>query len=228
MPRKSPKHLFGFALVAASLALLMSGALAQTPAASPQASSTGPQIGDNDRREMDNYLIRRPDVAEELHKDPSLINNPSWLASHPEVQHFMSTHPNVQRMAAEHPDFATKQIEHSAESKVDRGAARTDQFLQNHPKVAQELANNPRLIDNKQYLAQHPQLNNYLNDHPEIKSDWQAHPRAFSKVAEAYHQDQLKREKPSTEHSTTGNLPSTTNHSTTAVRSTAMNHPVKK
>jgi hypothetical protein len=195
MSRNSPKHLFGFALLTASLALLLGTALAQTTT-SPNASPAAP----SDRQEIDNYLVNHPDAAEALHHDPSLINNPQWLANHPEVQHFMSTHPNAQRMAAEHPDWASKEVEHSAEREADKGVGRTDQFLQNHPKVAQELANNPKLIDNKEYLAQHPQLNNYLNSHPEIRTAWQAHPETAAKVAETYHQDQVNHDRAVTNH----------------------------
>lgn len=198
MSTTSPRYLRGIALAAASLALLAGSALAQGVTAPPQAPAGGEELGPNDRHEMDNYLINRPDVAEELHKDPALINNPAWLAKHPEVQHYMSTHPNVQKMAAEHPDWATKQVEHSAEKQLNRETGRTDEFLQSHPKVAQELANNPKLIDNKEYLAQHPQLNGYLNSHPEVRSDWQAHPVSFTKAAERTQQMQNNRNKATT------------------------------
>jgi len=201
MSRTSPKQLFGFALVAVSMALLLGNALAQTTT-SPLAPPAGEQLGPNDRKDIDNFLINRPDVAKELQSNPSLINNPQWLAQHPEVSHFMSTHPNVEKMAAEHPDWAAKQVQHSVEKQVDRGVGRTDEFLQNHPKVAQELANNPKLIDNKEYLAQHPQLNSYLSSHPEVRSDWQAHPVTFSKAAEAYHQDQVAHNKSTAPHPT--------------------------
>jgi len=199
MARNSPKHLFGFALVVVSVVLLIGSAVAQTSTTAPQG--TDQDLGPNDRREIDNFMVNRPDVAKELQQNPSLINNPQWLAQHPEVQHFMSTHPNVQKMAAEHPDWGAKQIQHSVDKQMDRGVGRTDEFLENHPKVAQELANNPKLIDNKEYLAQHPQLNSYLNTHPEIKNQWQAHPVTFSKAAENYHQNQVNHNRTAANHS---------------------------
>ena len=191
MTRNTPKLLFAFALVAVSLALLAGSALAQNPTPPPQPTGTTPQLGPTDRQEVDNFLIHRPDVAEELHRDPSLINNPQWLAKHPEVQTFMKDHPNAQRVAAEHPDWAAKEVGRSVERQAAPALRQTDEFLQTHPKVAQELANNPKLIDNKEYLAQHPQLNTYLTNHPAVAKEWQEHPVTFSKAAEKYHQEQV-------------------------------------
>lgn len=195
MSRTTPKYLFGLALVVVSLALLTGSVLAQNTTPPPQPTGTTPPSGPSDRQEIDNFLIHRPDVAEELHRDPALINNPEWLAKHPEVQTFMKDHPNAQRVAAEHPDWATKEVGRSLERQTAPAMRQTDEFLQTHPKVAQELASNPKLIDNKEYLSQHPQLNTYLNNHPAVRNEWQAHPVTFTKAEEQYHQQQVNHNK---------------------------------
>ena len=194
MSRNSPKHPLSIALAIASLALLLGSALAQTSAPAPAPAGSG------DRQTIDNYMINHPDVAEELRKDPSLANNPQWLANHPKVQNFMNTHPNAQRLTAEHPDWAAKEVQHSVTNQVDKGEADTNRFLQGHHNMARELAKNPDLINNKEYLAQHPQLHSYLNDHPEIRNEWQAHPGTAAKVGETYHQAQVNHDKVATNH----------------------------
>ncbi len=155
------------------------------PGVSPSGPPT-PEPGSKDRAQINNFLINHPQVADELHKDPNLINNPQWLSKHPEVGQWMSTHPNAQRLASEHPDWAVKQAETSAMSDARHGVKTTDEFLSKHPGVANELAKNPGLIDNKEYLAQHPALQGYLSSHPEIRNEWQSHPEAFAHTAEGY------------------------------------------
>jgi hypothetical protein len=61
----------------------------------PPEQTVPPQReGDNDttRRElaeMDRFLDGHPEVAEQLRKDPSLINNQDFLEKHPELREFL-------------------------------------------------------------------------------------------------------------------------------------------
>jgi hypothetical protein len=58
--------------------------------------------------------------------------------------------------------------------------ARFDQgYLDQHPEVARQLAQDPRLIDNPQYRANHPGLDAYLSAHPAIRTELQRHPDRF-------------------------------------------------
>jgi hypothetical protein len=58
--------------------------------------------------------------------------------------------------------------------------ARFDQgYLDQHPEVAQQLARRPRLVDNPQYLANHPGLDAYLAAHPIVRTELQTHPNRF-------------------------------------------------
>jgi len=47
------------------------------------------------------------------------------------------------------------------------------------------LSENPRLIDDPKFVADHPALNNYLNTHPGVKNEWENHPQAFADAARA-------------------------------------------
>src|SRR5258708_7966739 len=58
--------------------------------------------------------------------------------------------------------------------------ARFDQgYLDQHPEVAQQLAGRPGLVDNPQYLANHPGLDAYLAAHPIVRTELQTHPNRF-------------------------------------------------
>jgi hypothetical protein len=58
------------------------------------------------------------------------------------------------------------------------GAARTqDQYLDSHPDENRDLTNNPRLVDNREYVKNHPDLKNYMREHPNMRHAWKSHPR---------------------------------------------------
>src|SRR5262249_6380059 len=52
-------------------------------------------------------------------------------------------------------------------------------YLDGHPEVSRQLARDPRLADNPQYLATHPGLDAYLSKHPEVRQELQTHPDRF-------------------------------------------------
>jgi hypothetical protein len=54
-----------------------------------------------------------------------------------------------------------------------------NQFLEGHPEVAVELHSKPWLVDNYNYLQNHPELKSYLNDHPGLKDEISQNPVAF-------------------------------------------------
>ena len=53
-----------------------------------------------------------------------------------------------------------------------------DAFFDSHPEINQDLRNNPRLVDNPEYMKTHPELREYFHSHPNIRNDWKEHPRS--------------------------------------------------
>jgi hypothetical protein len=149
-----------------------------------------------DSNTMDTYLINHPNVREELKNDPSLINNKQWLAQHPEVNHWMANHPQLRSAALANPNSVVNRTENMAGHDAMHEVKTTDAFLAKHPETAKELEKDPNLINNKQYLAQHPALQNYLNTHPNTASEWQNHPGAFTRDAENYEKAQREKSGP--------------------------------
>lgn len=155
-----------------------------TPAPAPAPTSGSPAtVPETDT--MEHYLNNHPQVADELHNDPSLINNPAWLAKHPTVQNWMNNHPNVKQDAAMNPKNFVDHTEHET-LRTDRQALNnTDDFLSKHPGLAKQLNDNPKLIDDPKFLADHPALNTYMKDHPSVANEWRDHPNAFADAARA-------------------------------------------
>lgn len=55
-------------------------------------------------KEFDHALRKDPQMAEELKKDPALMNDPGYLAKHPGLQKYMQTHPDMAKAAQSNPD----------------------------------------------------------------------------------------------------------------------------
>jgi len=54
-----------------------------------------------------------------------------------------------------------------------------DQWLDEHPDVEQQLQQNPALINDSNFLAQHQGLQAFLNDHPRIREEFTENPSYF-------------------------------------------------
>ena len=52
------------------------------------------------------------------------------------------------------------------------------QFLGGHSTVAEQLSKDPSLANNKEYLANHPELGEYLKAHPTITRQLSENPQA--------------------------------------------------
>jgi len=132
-----------------------------------------------------------PEIAEQLHKDPSLIKNKEFVEKHPALQEFLQTHPEVREEARENPNTFMKQQQrfdqredaHNRETTTFRDRDHGDrasfgQFLGGHSAVSQQLSKDPSLANNKEFLASHPELRDYLKSHPAVKDDLAKNPQA--------------------------------------------------
>jgi len=152
-----------------------------------------------DLQEMDRFLDHHPEVAEQLRKDPSLIDNRQWVAGHSDLREFLEKNPQVREEFREHPDQFMRAEErydqhegdrdhdwnrdHDARMGGDNDRNRGEytsfgQFLGGHSNVATELSSDPSLATNKEYLATHPELDQYLKAHPTMSQQLTANPQA--------------------------------------------------
>src|SRR2546422_342273 len=144
--------------------------------------------GDITRGEVhnfDQFLDSHPEVAEGLRKDPNLINNPNWVSKHPELKDWLEDHPNARQELKENPAafmHREKGFEKQEGKEGDITARELrifDQYLDNHPDVAQALSRNPKLINNPDWLSKHPELKEWLENHPYASKKIRENPRAF-------------------------------------------------
>lgn len=112
--RVSWNRLLATAITAATLGLTAAGfapiaGAQQNPSQNaPAAAPSGKRVTHREQRTFDHYLNRHPKIARQLRKDPSLVNNPDFLAKHTSLQKFLTAHPTLQARLQENPGAFTK------------------------------------------------------------------------------------------------------------------------
>ena len=163
--------------------------------------------GDNDRditrgelANMDRFMDSHPEIAEQLRKNPSLVDNKEFVERHPELQQFLASHPGVREEMKENPNaFMNRESRFDAredarkfeggDRDVTRGElANMDRFMDSHPEIAEQLRKNPALVDNKEFVEDHPALQQFLASHPGVREEYKEHPNAFMKQEERFDQ----------------------------------------
>lgn len=144
---------------------------------------------------FDTFLDGHPAIAADLRKNPSLVNDSSYLKRQPELASFLQSHPHAAEELKENPSafmsaegkYEKAQGENPATE--DTGLAQQekalDHFLDTHPQIAKDLRSNPSLANDPNYLKRHPQLSGFLANHPNLRYELSQNPNAFIKGAEA-------------------------------------------
>src|SRR5262249_54772386 len=61
-----------------------------------------------------------------------------------------------------------------------------DQFLDNHREIAEQLRKNPSLVNNSNFVKDHPALQTYLQSHPAVREEISENPNVFMKRENRY------------------------------------------
>ncbi len=145
---------------------------------------------------MDRFMDSHPEIAEQLRKDPSLVDNKQFVQSHPALQEFLASHPGVREEYKENPSGFIRQEQRydrrEDRSDVTRGElANMDRFMDSHPEIAEQLRKNPALVDDKQFVQSHPALQEFLASHPGVREEYKENPTAFMRQEQRYdrHED---------------------------------------
>jgi hypothetical protein len=147
---------------------------------------------------MDTFLDQHPDLAEQLHKNPSLINNEEFIENHPDLQKYLQQHPEAREELRENPNAFMRQEQRydrredrnqnprGDEDITHREVMNMDQFLDQHPEIAEQLRKNPSLVNNQDFIKNHPALQDYLKMHPEAREELKENPNAFMRQEQRF------------------------------------------
>jgi len=159
---------------------------------------------DGDGQELarfNQFLDTHRETAEQLRKDPSLVDNEEFVRNHPALQSYLREHPELRAQLKQDPNAFTHQEERydSREGDRDRGInreelARFNQFLETHRETAEQLRKDPSLVDNQEYVRNHPELQAYLQEHPELSAQLKQDPNAFMHQEDRYDRRQDDRD----------------------------------
>lgn len=140
---------------------------------------------------LDRFLDSHPEIAEQLRRNPSLANDRTFVKNHPALQEFFEQHPGVREEVRENPDGFMHQEqrfdrredarrEDYGDRDVTRGElASMDRFLDSHPEIAEQLRKNPSLVKNREFVENHPALQQYLQQHPQVREEAAENPNGF-------------------------------------------------
>jgi hypothetical protein len=178
----------------------------QNPSQNPsQDSDVARPAHDQDRdinheelARFNQFLQTHPDTAEQLRKDPSLVNSQQFVSDHPALQSYLQDHPELRQQLQQNPNaFMRDEDRYERDRSTDdrdrdrerRELASFNQFLDSHRETAEQLRKDPSLVDKHQFLTDHPALQSYLQDHPELRQQLQRDPNAFMRDEDRYEHD---------------------------------------
>jgi phage-related protein len=196
------------------IAALTLAALICVPPAGAQSQGMPPQDRDSDmtRQQLatfDRFLDSHPELAEQLRKDPTLVNNEEFVENHRELQQYLQQHPEVREELQHNPNAVLHQ-EQRYERREDRERDRDrdpnndvtrgelsnmDRFLDGHPEIAEQLRQNPSLVNDKKFVEGHPALQQFLAQHPGVREEMKENPSPFMAREQRFDQRENMRDR---------------------------------
>jgi len=167
----------------------------------PAATQTQDRDDNVTRRQLasfDNFLDSHPQVAEDLRKDPSQVNNEEFVEKHPALQEYLQQHPEVREELSQNPNrfmHREERFDRREDQGRDRDVTRSelanmDRFMDGHPEIAEQLRKDPSLVNDKKFVGNHPALQQFLADHPGVREEYKENPNAFMHQEQRFDQRQ--------------------------------------
>jgi len=153
-----------------------------------------------DLAQFDRFLDGHREIAEQLRKDPSLVDNREFVQSHPPLQDFLRDNPGVRDQLRQDPNAFMRQedrYDRDADARDrDRGGqnreaerrdlAEFDHFLDRHREIAEQVRKDPSLLDRREFVQNHPPLQDFLRDNPGVRDQLRQDPNAFMRQEDRF------------------------------------------
>jgi phage-related protein len=202
MKMKRKNHLHHCCKILLTCAAILLAAPVSTQSQTMQSPGlVSPDRDDATRRQLasfDSFLDSHPEVAEQVRKDPSLVNNEEFVEKHGELKQYLQQHPEIREELSQNPNAFMHQ-EQRFDRREDQGRdrdvtrgelANMDHFMDSHPEIAEQLRKDPSLVNNKQFVQSHPDLQQFLADHPGVREEYKENPNAFMNQEQRFDQRQ--------------------------------------
>ena len=167
--------------------------------------------GDTDRRDVanfDQFLDSHREIAEQVRKDPSLLDNRTFVQDHPALQTYLNDNPGVRDQLRQNPNaFMRQEDAYDRDTNMRnrdpngnrdadrRDVANFDRFLDQHREIAEQVRKDPSRLDDRTFVQDHPALQTYLQDNPGVREQIRQNPNAFMRQEDAYNRDANMRDR---------------------------------
>jgi hypothetical protein len=122
------------------------------------------------REKWNRLLEQNPNFAQRWRQNPSIMNDSNLANDEPEIREFMRTNPDVrgyvERQAGRAEGYGRSDNDRDEDLRSDSGL---ENFMASHPNIARKLRDNPSLINDQQFVRNHPNLHEYLRNHPDAR-----------------------------------------------------------
>ena len=151
--------------------------------------------GKRDLAELDRFMDTHPEIASQVREKPWLVTNYDFLQSRPELKTFLDNHPQLDKEIGQNP-VAFMQEEDLLNQNQNPPVARhndaeLNQFMSSHREIAEQLEKNPSLIDNRDFVQNHPPLQAFLQQNPAIRDEMRNNPNWFNRQDQPPDNNQL-------------------------------------
>ena len=163
----------------------------------PAQQLAGVRDNDTTRRELtsfDSFMDGHPEIAEQVRKNPSLVNDEQFVEKHPALQQYLQEHPGVREEMSENPNAFMWQERRVERQETRRELTNLDRFMDSHPEIAEQLRRNPSLVNDEQFVQKHPALQEFLQAHSGVAQELRQNPNAFMQEEQRFDQRQDARD----------------------------------
>jgi hypothetical protein len=170
---------------------------AATTANEERQAPPGDDASRRDVGSFDRFLDDHREVAEQVRKDPSLLDNRDFVRDHPALQDYLRDNPGVRDQLRQDPTAFMRQADMFARDQNPRvgdaggrdrddlrGVASFDRFLNDHREIGEQVRKDPGLLDDRRFVDDHPALQAYLAGNPGVRDQLRQDPNAFVRQAE--------------------------------------------
>jgi hypothetical protein len=152
--------------------------------------------GNTEQRDLANFnqfLDGHREIAEQVRKDPSLVNNQSFVQNHQALQAYLQENPGIRERLSQDPKgfvFHAEADNHDPNMRdhdpMHDHMADFGGFLRNHSDIQKDLVRDPSVVKDNGYVQNHTELVAYLNAHADVRAELMADPQGFVHGAQQY------------------------------------------
>jgi len=126
------------------------------------------------REKWNRLLEANPNFADRYRQNPSIVTDSNLANDEPEIREFIRTNPDVRpfldRQAGRGERYGGSDYASSGDRDEDlSGDSGLDRYMASHPNIARKLRDNPSLVNDQQFVRNHPNLHEYLRNHPDAR-----------------------------------------------------------